>query len=93
VDQSGPSINDEVGLLVDGFKYPAAFMSRITCHITSRLSNMRLRQDRRYAGMEIRSRETLTPNSSVLPILMRERGGITIRNLDMKNFDRDVEAY
>jgi 8-amino-7-oxononanoate synthase len=87
-----PSINDEVGMLVDGFQYPAAFM--MPYHLPFYKS---LVEHAGYFKVEdmlawrLDAEKTLTPKLKRVTDLMRERGGITIRNLDMKNFDRDVK--
>jgi 8-amino-7-oxononanoate synthase len=87
-----PSINDEVGLLVDGFEYPAAFMMPYHLpYYKTLVEHAGYAKAEDMLAWKLEAEKTLTPKLKRVTDMMRERGGITIRNLDMKNFDRDVK--
>ena len=89
------SVNDECGLLVDGFEFPPALMMPHNPPF--------------YVGLVERARFTTAKNLLVyrggredyyVPVperlsrgteLIRQRMGITIRPLDLKHFDQEVE--
>ncbi|MEI8134061.1 MAG: aminotransferase class I/II-fold pyridoxal phosphate-dependent enzyme [bacterium] len=87
-----PSINDEVGLLVDGFDIPAAFMMPYHMpYYRTLLEHAGYAKAEDMLAWKLEAEKTLTPKLKRVTDMMRERGGISIRNLDMKHFDRDVK--
>jgi 8-amino-7-oxononanoate synthase len=87
-----PSINDEVGLLVDGFQYSAAFMMPYHLpYYRTLIEHAGYGKVEDMLAWRLEAEKTLTPKLKRVTDMMRERGGITIRNLDMKHFDRDVK--
>jgi hypothetical protein len=87
---ASPSINDEVGLLVDGFETPPTLMMP---------HNPRYYEGLVLAGGFVKAKDLLVYQNiqRELPsrlvkgaALLQKRYGITVRPLDMKHFDRDV---
>lgn len=86
-----PSINDEVGLLVDGFNKPAAFMMPYHLPYYAKLiERAGFAKAVDTLAWKLDSEKTLTPKLKRVTDAMRERTDVRIRNLDMKHYDRDV---
>jgi len=88
---ASPSMNDECGLLVDGFDTPPTIMQP---------HNPRYYQRLVEAARFVKSKDLLAYHNIRRDIperlhegtkMLQKRYGITVRPLDMKNFDRDVE--
>ena len=86
-----PSINDEVGLLINGFDHTPAFMMPYSLpYYRTLIEHAGYGKAEDMLAWKLDAEKTLTPKLRRVTDLMRERGGVTIRNLDMKNFERDV---
>jgi GNAT superfamily N-acetyltransferase len=86
-----PSINDEVGLLVRGFQHTPAFMMPYHLpYYKTLIEHAGYAKAEDMLAWKLDAEKTLTPKLKRVTDMMRERGGVTIRNLDMKHFDRDV---
>lgn len=86
-----PSVNDDCGLLVDGFDTPPALMMP-----HNNRNYVRLHET--YGFKKAKDLIALESTNSAMPErlergakLVAERKGITLRMLDMKRFDADVE--
>ncbi len=89
---ANPSVNDEYGLLIDGFDRSPAVMMPYNPAYYPRLIEAEGFQKAKdlyayYLRQETVNREKLSRVSQ----LVKERNKITFRSLDMKNFDADVQ--
>jgi GNAT superfamily N-acetyltransferase len=87
---ASPSMNDEAGLLVDGFETPPTLMMPYNPRYYETLveaAGFKKSKDL-HAYENIRRDMPERLNEAVA--LLAKRYGITVRTLDMKNFDRDV---
>ena len=89
------SVNDECGLLVDGFEYPPTLMMphnpRYYIELLDRAGFTKAKDLWVYQGG---SEEGYVPVPERLARgteLIRQRQGITLRSLDLKNFQHEVE--
>ncbi|HET9135511.1 MAG TPA: aminotransferase class I/II-fold pyridoxal phosphate-dependent enzyme [Candidatus Kapabacteria bacterium] len=86
-----PSINDEVGLLVEGYDIPAAFMMPYHLpYYKTLIEHAGYAKAKDVLAWKLDKDKTLTPKLKRVTDVLRERGGFTVRSLDMKHFDRDV---
>ncbi|MBS1902117.1 MAG: aminotransferase class I/II-fold pyridoxal phosphate-dependent enzyme [Bacteroidetes bacterium] len=87
-----PSINDEVGLLVDGFDIPPAFMMPYHLpYYRTLIEHAGYGKVKDMLAWKLEASKTLTPKLKRVTDMLRERGGFTVRPLDMNHFDRDVQ--
>jgi 8-amino-7-oxononanoate synthase len=86
-----PSINDEVGMLVDGFQHSAAFMMPYHLPYYGKLVEAAgFAKEKDMLAWHVDEAKTLTPKLKRVTDLMRERADVSIRSLDMKHFDEEV---
>jgi len=86
-----PSINDEVGMLIDGFDRPAAFMMPYHLPYYGKLlENYGFAKEQDMLAWHLDAEKTLTPKLKRVTDLMRQRGDVRIRSLDMKRFNEEV---
>lgn len=86
-----PSINDEVGMLIDGFDHPAAFMMPYHLPYYGKLlENYGFTKEQDMLAWHLDAEKTLSPKLKRVTDLMRQRGDIRIRSLDMKRFNEEV---
>jgi len=86
-----PSINDEVGLLVEGFEYPAAVMMPYHPQYYQTLwDNAGYGKEKDLLAYRIEEGISMTPKLERVTNLVKERGKIRLRKLDMKRFDEEV---
>jgi len=86
-----PSINDEVGLLVEGFEYPPAVMMPYHPSYYKKLweqADYKKVQD--LLAWRITETKSLSPKIERVTNILRERSKIKIRPLDMKKYDEEV---
>lgn len=87
-----PSINDESGLLVDGFDSPPTLMmphnSRYYVALTERAGFKKVKDLIAYESTHDNLPERLIRGAK----LVAERKGITLRGLDMKRFKEEVDT-
>jgi ribosomal protein S18 acetylase RimI-like enzyme len=87
-----PSINDEVGLLVEGYEYPAAVMMPYHPRYYKTLwENAGYHKAKDLLAWLITEGKSLSPKIERVTNLLRERSKVTIRSLDMKKFEREVD--
>ncbi len=86
-----PSINDEVGLLVEGYDLPPAFMMPYHMpYYKTLIEHAGYGKVKDMLAWKLEAEKTLTPKLKRVTDMLRERGGYSVRSLDMKHFDRDV---
>jgi 8-amino-7-oxononanoate synthase len=86
-----PSINDEVGLLVEGFEYPPAVMMPYHPSYYKKLwedADYKKAQD--LLAWRITESKSLSPKIERVTNILRERAKVKIRPLDMKRYDEEV---
>jgi 8-amino-7-oxononanoate synthase len=87
-----PSINDEVGLLVEGFEYPPSIM--MPWHPTY---YRQLWDKAGYAkakdllAWRITQDKSMTPKIARVTDIVKQRSNVRIRSIDMKRFDAEVD--
>lgn len=87
-----PSVNDEYGLLVDGFdKTPAVLMSYNPPYYASLLEAYGLRKVKDLFAYLMDQETVYSDRLERANRLVRERHGLEIRPISMKRFDEDVE--
>lgn len=89
---ANPSVNDEYGLLVDGFQYPPAIMMPYNPPYYARLiegAGFTKIKDlyAYYLDGSLVFTEKLVRGAEIV----RKRSGVTIRTIDMKNFENEVK--
>lgn len=86
-----PSINDEVGMLVDGFDHPASFMMPYhLAYYSKLLENYGFSKEQDMLAWHLDAEKTLSPKLKRVTDLMRQRSDVKIRSLDMKHFNEEV---
>lgn len=92
------SVNDECGLLVDGFDTPPALMMphnpQYYVHLLERAGLTNAKNLLVYQGGDptLRERRPAPERLTRAVGIMRDRMGITVRPLDLKRFDEEVAA-
>lgn len=87
-----PSMNDEVGLLVEGFDSPAVLqMAYNPEYYTRLLENAGFTKTKDLLAWMIEYPQALTPKLRRVTDLLKERGNVRIRSLLMKKFPDEVE--
>ncbi len=86
-----PSINDEVGLLVEGFQYPPAVMMPYHPAYYKKLwENAGYGKVQDLLAWRITETKSLSPKIERVTNILRERSKVKIRSLDMKKYDAEV---
>jgi GNAT superfamily N-acetyltransferase len=89
---ASPSMNDECGLLVDGFDTPPTLMQPHNPRYYQKLLESAHFQKAKdllaYQPLQREMPDRLVQGA----VLLQKRYGISVRPLDMKNFDRDVDV-
>jgi len=86
-----PSINDEIGLLVEGFEHPPAMMMPYNpAYYQSLFENAGYGKEKDLLAWRITQSKSLTPKLQRVTDILKERSKVHIRHIDMKNFDREV---
>ncbi len=86
-----PSINDEVGLLVDGFEYPPAVMMPYhPSYYKTLWEKAGYDKVQDLLAWKITESKSLSPKIERVTNLLRERSKVKIRPLDMKKYDQEV---
>jgi 8-amino-7-oxononanoate synthase len=87
-----PSMNDEVGLLVDGFDRPAMLqMPYNPSYYADLLEAAGFAKAKDMLAWNVEYPACMTPKLERVTTLIRERGTATIRQLAMKRFPEEVE--
>jgi GNAT superfamily N-acetyltransferase len=88
---ASPSVNDEYGLLVEGFDRPPMVLMPYNPPYYSRLiETWGFQKVKDLYAYEVDSRTVFTEKLKRVSKIVRERSGLIIRTLDMKHFDREV---
>ena len=88
---ANPSVNDEYGLLVDGFDfYPAVLMTYNPPYYEKLLEGFGLRKAKDLYAYRMTQDTVGAERLERANRIVRERHQLEFRTLDMKNFDRDV---
>jgi 8-amino-7-oxononanoate synthase len=86
-----PSINDEVGLLVEGFEYaPSVMMPYHPPYYQTLWEHAGYGKTKDLLAWTIPQSTALSPKLLRVTDMMRERTKVRLRTLDMKNFDKEV---
>ncbi len=86
-----PSINDEVGLLVEGFEYPPAVMMPYhPAYYRTLWERAGYGKAKDMLAWRIDEKKSLTPKIERVTNALKERSKVNIRPLDMKKFDQEV---
>jgi ribosomal protein S18 acetylase RimI-like enzyme len=86
-----PSINDEVGLLVEGFDYPPSVMMPYhPSYYQTLWEGAGYGKTKDLLAWRIEQGKSMTPKLERVTSLIRERSQVRLRPLDMKNFDKEV---
>jgi 8-amino-7-oxononanoate synthase len=87
-----PSTNDEVGLLIKGFEYlPAALMPWNPEYYVDLLKNAGYELSKRLLAWNVKYPECMTDKIMRVTALLKQRGKIRIRPLNMKRFPQEVD--
>lgn len=88
-----PSMNDEVGLLVDGFDMPAAAMMPYNPRTYPQLvERAGFQPAKDLLAWRLHYPEALSDKMVRVTAAVKQRGKISVRILDMKHFPREVES-
>jgi GNAT superfamily N-acetyltransferase len=86
-----PSVNDEYGLLVDGFdKPPAILMTYNPPYYQKLIETYGLKRVKDLYAYYVHSDKVFTEKLTRVSELVRKRTGVVIRQLDMARFDQEV---
>lgn len=87
-----PSMNDEIGLLVDGFHLPAMIqMPYNPEYYTTLFENAGLAKAKDLLAWNVQYPASMTDKLKRVTDVVKQRGGTTIRQLAMKRFPDEVE--
>ena len=86
-----PSVNDEIGMLVNGYDMPPVIlMTYNPRYYPLLLEGYGFKKAKDLYAYLLRNKDVITPKLERGQQLVRARYGITIRDLDFKNLERDV---
>ncbi len=86
-----PSVNDEIGMLVEGFDRPPVILMTYNPRYYNLLAEGHgFRKAKDLYAYLLRHDDVLTPKLERGQKLVRERYGVTIRNFDFKNLARET---
>jgi 8-amino-7-oxononanoate synthase len=87
-----PSMNDEVGLLVDGFEYtPAAMMPYNPPHYVELIERAGFSGTKDLLAWSLRYPDVLTDKLVRVTAAVKQRSKVSVRSLSMKHFATEVE--
>ena len=87
-----PSMNDEIGVLVDGFEYPPAMMMPYNPNYYPDLYEAAgFGKSKDLLAWRIEQAKSMTDKLVRVTDAMKQRSKVSIRSIDMKNFQRDVD--
>jgi hypothetical protein len=88
---ANPSVNDEYGLLIEGFDHPPTIMMSYNPSYYPRLvEGAGFAKVKDLYAYHLDSRTVFTDKLIRGAEIVKKRTGLTIRTIDMKNFDREV---
>ncbi|MBM4169748.1 MAG: hypothetical protein FJ215_11445 [Ignavibacteria bacterium] len=89
---ANPSVNDEYGLLVEGFDLsPTILMPYNPDYYPRLIEQYGFRKCKDLYSYHLSQKEVYTERLERVTAALVERHGITIRSMEMKDFDHDVE--
>jgi GNAT superfamily N-acetyltransferase len=89
---ASPSVNDEYGLLIEGYEYPpVVLMPYNPAYYGVLLEGFGLTKARDLLAYLLSQETVMSDKLQRVTERVKERQGITIRTLDMKNFDAELE--
>jgi 8-amino-7-oxononanoate synthase len=87
-----PSINDEVGLLVEGFEYPPSIMMPWHPPYYRQLwDKAGYSKAKDLLAWRITQDKSMTPKIARVTDIVKQRSNVHIRSIDMKKFDEEVD--
>lgn len=90
---ANPSVNDEYGLLIDGFDHPPVVMMPYNLPYYARLiEGAGFAKIKDLYGYDLDSKLVFTDKLIRGAEVVKKRTGVTIRTIDMKNFEREVKT-
>jgi len=88
---ANPSVNDEYGLLVDGFdRTPLIMMPYNPPYYGDLIEGAGLRKIKDLYAYEVRGEKVFSERLVRVSEAVRKREGLTFRSLDLKEFDREI---
>src|SRR5258706_1681948 len=89
---ASPSVNDEYGLLIDGFdKPPVVLMPYNPPYYAKLLEKAGLKKVKDLHAWHVHKDKVFSEKLERVSAIVKSRQGISFRPLDMKNFKREVE--
>jgi hypothetical protein len=89
---ASPSVNDEYGLLIDGFdKSPVVLMPYNPPYYATLLEKAGLKKVKDLHAWHVHKDKVFSEKLERVSAMVKSRHGISFRPLDMKNFKREVE--
>jgi GNAT superfamily N-acetyltransferase len=89
---ASPSVNDEYGLLIEGFDNPPVILMSYNPPYYQRLiENCGFSKIKDLYAYELNKDRVFSDKLTRVSEAVMQRQGLTIRTLDMKNFDREVD--
>jgi 8-amino-7-oxononanoate synthase len=87
-----PSINDEVGLLIEGFEFsPTTLMPYGKKYYPKLWETAGYGKVKDLLAWQIDQEKSMTPKLKRVTDILKERSQVTIRSIDMKRFDQEVD--
>ncbi len=90
---ASPSVNDEYGLLVEGFdRPPMVLMPYNPPYYAGLIEGYGLQKVKDLYAYEVSSKTVFTDKLKRVAKIVRDREGLVVRTLDMKNFKNEVRT-
>jgi GNAT superfamily N-acetyltransferase len=90
---ASPSVNDEYGLLIDGFTSPPVIlMTYNPPYYATLIENAGFKKAKDLYAYNINAKTAITEKLTRASEIVRKRSGIVTRSLNMKKFDEEVKA-
>jgi GNAT superfamily N-acetyltransferase len=90
---ASPSVNDEYGLLVEGFdKSPAILMTYNPPYYQTLIENYGLRKIKDLYAYRVERDHAINERTKRAVDIAQRRGGLVFRSMDMKRFDEEAET-
>ncbi|MBI4535724.1 MAG: hypothetical protein HY708_05560 [Ignavibacteriae bacterium] len=88
---ASPSVNDEYGLLIDGFdKFPAILMPYNPAYYRQLVESYGFRKAKDLFTYEVHKEKVFSEKLTRISEILKKREGWVFRSLNMKEFDREV---
>jgi hypothetical protein len=90
---ASPSVNDEYGILVDGFQYPpAVLMAYNPAYYPGLIESCGFRKAKDLYAFRLQEETFLTEKLKRVSEIVKNRQGLVIRTLNMDDFDNEVRT-